>query len=137
MLVLHVQLYPTRTGSNKLYISYSVVTVLVHYLVLYIYMNMYVLHVHYGPFRTCACTPLSSCPVSFHLPLLPFSPSLPPSLLLIQTHEDPNLGKVWYHGSITRDEAVDLLMKSELIFTAHIHVQYVYVHVYMCMCTLH
>lgn len=54
---------------------------------------------------TCALISLPPC--------LP--PSLRPSLLLVQTHEDPNLGKVWFHGSITRDDAVDLLMKRELI----------------------
>lgn len=54
---------------------------------------------------TCALISLPPC--------LP--PSLRPLLLLVQTHEDPNLGKVWFHGSITRDDAVDLLMKRELI----------------------
>ena len=48
------------------------------------------------------------------------SPSLSPSFpASCQTHEDPNLGKVWFHGSITRDDAVELLMKRQLIFTAH------------------
>ena len=31
----------------------------------------------------------------------------------VQTDEDPNLGKVWFHDSISREEVVDLLTHSE------------------------
>ena len=30
-----------------------------------------------------------------------------------QTDEDPNLGKEWFHGSISREEVLDLLTHSE------------------------
>lgn len=34
-------------------------------------------------------------------------------LLCAQSGVDQNYGKDWFHGSIDRDEAVDLLMRSE------------------------
>ena len=32
--------------------------------------------------------------------------------IVLQVNGDPNLGKPWFHGSIDRQEAVDLLMGS-------------------------
>ena len=35
-----------------------------------------------------------------------------------QSGADENLGKVWFYGSIDRDKAVELLMKSERFYSA-------------------
>ena len=35
--------------------------------------------------------------------------------LYVQTHEDPNLGKDWFHGSISREEVLELLTHSKRV----------------------
>ena len=39
-----------------------------------------------------------------------------------QTDEDPNLGKEWFHGSISREEVLDLLTHSE-VTGVYVHVR--------------
>ena len=33
---------------------------------------------------------------------------------VVQSEEDPNLGKEWFHDSISREEVVDILTHSEI-----------------------
>ena len=51
------------------------------------------------------------------------------SLVVWQTDEDPNLGKEWFHGSISREEVLDLLTHSEATGV------YVHVHMYVDIAT--